>query len=152
VAGQLTVRKAEPQDRAGFDALWQAWQRHMGGRVPADATERSWQRIASADPGLCCLMAFADGEASGFAMVSRTYFAWTGSDILYLQDLFVSPEARGQRIGEALLLAVYRLADETGAAQVFWIADRRDARLQAFYDRHALSTPYIRYVRSEWPW
>ena len=152
MAGQLNIRKAAAADRAAFDALWLAWQRHMGGQVPADATERSWQRIVAGEPGLSCLMAFADDEALGFAMVSRTFFAWTGSDILYLQDLFVSPGARGRRIGEALLQAVYGHADDTGATQVFWIADRHDQKLQAYYDRHALATPYVRYVRSKWPW
>ena len=89
---------------------------------------------------------------SGFANVSTTPFAWTGGPILFLQDLFVSEEARGAGAGEALLKGVYRLADELGASQVFWMVDEDDARLQGFYARHGIRTPYLRYMRRPWPW
>ena len=71
---------------------------------------------------------------------------------MYLQDLFVTKQLRGQGVGLALLNAVYDLADDTGAAQVFWLADEKDTALQRFYDRHALRTPYNRFMRHRWPW
>ncbi len=79
-------------------------------------------------------------------------FAWTGGLILFLQDLFVGEAARGQGAGEALLKAIYDLADRIGASQVFWMVDEDDERLQGFYARHSIRTPYQRYMRKAWPW
>jgi GNAT superfamily N-acetyltransferase len=97
-------------------------------------------------------MAFERDEALGFANISRTPSAWTGDDILFLQDLFVAPAARGRGVGTALLKGVYSHGDAVGAPQVFWMVDEDDPELQGFYARHGVRTPYHRYMRRGWPW
>ncbi|QIG51278.1 GNAT family N-acetyltransferase [Nordella sp. HKS 07] len=92
------------------------------------------------------------GDALGFATISFAPFAWTGSDIAFLQDLFVSEAARGLGAGAALLNAVYAEADERRAAQVYWMVDETDETLQRFYERNGIRTPYLRYMRTPWPW
>jgi hypothetical protein len=32
------------------------------------------------------------------------------------------------------------------------MVDEDDERLQAFYERHSIRTPYLRYMRKPWPW
>lgn len=152
MAHSLTVRRAGAADKAAWTGLWRAWQEHMSGTVPGAVTERSWEMIQSPETGLHALLAFNAETAIGMANVSLTPFAWTGTDILFLQDLFVKPDARGLGAGSALLEAVYALADELKATQVFWMVDETDARLQAFYARHARRTPYLRFMRTQWPW
>jgi GNAT superfamily N-acetyltransferase len=125
----------------------------MHGAVPAEVTERTWVLLCERESGLYGLLARGEkGGALGFAHASVTPFAWTGSAIVFLQDLYVTRAARGGGAGAALLRAVYALADDLHAAQVFWMVDEADARLQAFYARHARRTPYLRYMRAEWPW
>jgi GNAT superfamily N-acetyltransferase len=153
MAGALTVARATTADRADWERLWQAWQDYMKGAVPAGVTAASWELMMCEGSGLTALIArTADGEAIGFANVSTTPFAWIGGPTLFLQDLFVLEEARGAGAGEALLQGVYRLADELGAGQVFWMVDEDDQRLQGFYGRHGIRTPYLRYMRRPWPW
>lgn len=153
MAGALTVARVTAADRADWERLWQAWQDHMAGAVPATVTAASWDLMVREDSGLTALIArTADVKPAGFANVSTTPFAWTGGPILFLQDLFVLEEARGAGAGEALLKGVYRLADELGASQVFWMVDEDDTRLQGFYARHGIRTPYLRYMRHPWPW
>jgi GNAT superfamily N-acetyltransferase len=115
-------------------------------------TETTWNRIVTPESGLWSLMAFDGGEALGIAVVSRTPFAWTGEDILFLQDLFVARKARGRGVGAALLKGVYAHGDSVGASQVFWMVDEDDPELQSFYARHGVRTPYHRYMRRGWPW
>jgi len=149
----ILVAPAGPQDKDAWLGLWLEWQHHMKGAVPADVTERTWARAQAPDSGLQILLAFApEGRAIGFATVSLTPFAWTASDIAFLQDLFVQGRARGKGVGEALLRAVYRHADEKGATQVFWMVDETDGELQRFYERNGIRTPYLRYMRTPWPW
>lgn len=149
----IKVARARPQDRDAWLGLWTEWQHHMKGAVPADVTEKAWQRAQEPDSGLVILLGHTpEGQAIGFATVSFTPFAWTGSDIAFLQDLFVTESARGEGAGEALLRAVYAEADEQGATQVFWMVDETDARLQRFYERNGIRTSYLRYMRRAWPW
>jgi GNAT superfamily N-acetyltransferase len=153
MAGLVTIARVTPADRADWERLWQAWQDHMEGAVPAAATAASWDLLMCDGSGLTALIArTADRTAVGFANVSTTPFAWTGGPILFLQDLYVLEEARGAGAGEALLQGVYRLADDLGASQVFWMVDEEDARLQGFYARHGIRTPYLRYMRHPWTW
>ena len=146
------IRLAGERDREAWESLWRAWQSHMSGTVPDEATERSWRQMMAQDGRLSSLLAFDGDEALGFAVVSRTPFAWTGEDILFLQDFFVSPHVRGRGIGTALLKAVYAHADAVKASQVFWMVDDDDPELQAFYARHSVRTLYHRYMRRGWPW
>jgi GNAT superfamily N-acetyltransferase len=149
----VKVARVAPADRADWERLWQAWQDHMEGDVPRNVTGKTWDMMMRPESGLYALLARApDGEALGFANVSATPFAWTGGPILFLQDLYVVEPARGSGTGEALLKGVYDLADELGANQVFWMVDEDDARLQGFYARHGIRTPYLRYMRNDWPW
>ena len=153
MAGTLTVARVTAADRADWERLWQAWQDYMEGAVPAAVTATSWDLMMREDGGLTALIARDPvGTAVGFANVSTTPFAWTASPTLFLQDLFVLEEVRGAGAGEALLKGVYQLADDLDASQVFWMVDEDDARLQGFYARHGIRTPYLRYMRRPWPW
>jgi GNAT superfamily N-acetyltransferase len=149
----LTVTRVTPFDREAWLHLWSQWQSHMNGSVPDSISEASWQSFLDDASGLDCFLARnQEGPALGFATISRTPFAWTASQVLFLQDLFVTEAARGSGVGARLLRAVYDHADHTGATQVFWLVDENDRELQAFYTRHAIRTPYLRYMRSPWPW
>jgi GNAT superfamily N-acetyltransferase len=149
----IEVSKAGPADKADWHLLWREWQAHMRAQVPDQITEQAWNLLCDGTSGLHALIARNGGrEAVGFAHVSTTPFAWTASQILYLQDFFIAEAERGRGTGEVLLKAVYGFAEAIGASQVFWMVDANDERLQAFYGRHAVKTPYLRYMREQWPW
>ena len=149
----IRVTRAMAEDKADWIRLWGDWQRHMKGTVPVEVTEGSWRLALDPQSRLTILLARrSDGEALGFATVSFAPFAWTGADVAFLQDLFVSESARGQGAGEALLKAIYADADARGVAQVYWMVDETDEKLQRFYERNAIRTPYLRFMRAPWPW
>lgn len=56
----------------------------------------------------------------GMALWFLNYSTWEGAHGIYLEDLFVRPEARGRGIGSALLANLARVADERGYARVEW--------------------------------
>lgn len=67
-----------------------------------------------------CLIGEVDGTPHGFALFFHNYSTWTGRPGLYLEDLFVTPGARGNGLGKALLVRLARIARERGCARMEW--------------------------------
>ena len=61
-----------------------------------------------------------DGSPQGFALFFHNFSTFEGRPGLYLEDLFVRPEARGAGVGKALLGELARLAVERGCARLEW--------------------------------
>lgn len=57
-----------------------------------------------------CLIAEWDGKPVGFALFFFKWSTWTGSACLHLEDLFVDPNHRGNKIGFTLLRELARIA------------------------------------------
>ncbi len=61
-----------------------------------------------------------DGVAVGVALFFTNFSTWEGKGGLYLEDLFVRPEARGLGIGKALLVHLAGIAVMRGYARFEW--------------------------------
>jgi len=78
------------------------------------------EQLAAEHPPFECLIAERSGQACGFALFFHNYSTWRGRPGLYLEDLFVPVEHRGQGIGKALLTRLAALAVERGCARMEW--------------------------------
>lgn len=62
-----------------------------------------------------------DGEvAVGFALYFYNFSTWLGRHGLYLEDLYVTPEARGQGAGKLLLQHLAKVAVTEGCGRFEW--------------------------------
>ncbi len=59
-------------------------------------------------------------EPVGFAFWFLAYSTWRGQPTLYLEDLFVRPEARGRGIGKEMMRYLARTAVEEGCGRFVW--------------------------------
>nr|WP_250894005.1 GNAT family N-acetyltransferase [Croceibacterium selenioxidans] len=66
------------------------------------------------------LIGEVDGVAQGFALFFHNFSTFEGKPGIYLEDLFVRPEARGVGLGKALLVELARLARERDCARLEW--------------------------------
>lgn len=66
------------------------------------------------------LMCFKDDQPIGFAVYFFSYSTWLGRNGLYLEDLYVSPDARGSGAGKALLKQLAREAVAKGCGRMEW--------------------------------
>ena len=66
------------------------------------------------------LLAFSGEKPVGFALFFHNYSTFLASRGLYLEDLFVIPEARGQGAGYALLSALAEVALSRDCARLEW--------------------------------
>jgi len=71
-------------------------------------------------PGAEVVLADVDGQPAGFALFFHNFSTFLGRRGLYLEDLFVRPEARGRGVGRALLVHLARLALERGCGRFEW--------------------------------
>jgi GNAT superfamily N-acetyltransferase len=75
----------------------------------------------------------ADGEPLGFALFFHNYSTFLAQPGIYLEDLFVRPEARGRGTGRALLAHLARLARERGCGRLeWWVLDWNESAIR-FY-------------------
>jgi len=66
------------------------------------------------------VIANLDGRPVGFALFFHNYSTFVGKAGIYLEDLFVLPEARGQRVGKSLLIHLAKIAIERNCARFEW--------------------------------
>jgi GNAT superfamily N-acetyltransferase len=80
------------------------------------------------------VLAEDEGTPVGFALFFHTFSTFLGQPGIYLEDLFVIPEARGRGVGKALLAELARLAIERGCGRVEWAVLDWNAPAIGFYD------------------
>jgi GNAT superfamily N-acetyltransferase len=74
-----------------------------------------------------------DGQPIGYAVYFFNYSTWLGQNGLYLEDLYVTPDARGTGAGKALLKYLARLAVSRGCGRFEWaVLDWNEPAIQ-FY-------------------
>ncbi len=66
------------------------------------------------------LFAVADGREIGFALFFHNFSTFLGRAGLYLEDLYVLPEYRGQGYGTAILRKLAAIAVERGCGRLEW--------------------------------
>jgi GNAT superfamily N-acetyltransferase len=87
----------------------------------AVATEDDLRRhLFGEQPAVFAHIAEHEGEAVGFAVWFLNYSTWTGRHGIYLEDLYVTPQARGFGYGRALLAELARIADDRGYGRFEW--------------------------------
>ncbi|WP_326759898.1 GNAT family N-acetyltransferase [Streptomyces phaeochromogenes] len=62
----------------------------------------------------------ADGEPVGFSLWFLNFSTWRGVHGIYLEDLYVRPQARGGGHGKALLGELARICVERGYERLEW--------------------------------
>ncbi|HEX5760015.1 MAG TPA: GNAT family N-acetyltransferase [Thermoanaerobaculia bacterium] len=71
-------------------------------------------------PAAEVVLAYDGEEPVGFALFFPNYSTFLAQPGIYLEDLYVRPEARGRGVGRALLVHLARLAVERGCGRLEW--------------------------------
>ncbi|GAA0679156.1 GNAT superfamily N-acetyltransferase [Sphingomonas insulae] len=102
-----------------------------------DAVEASEAMLADAlfgpAPAAEAVIAEDASGPLGFALFFHNFSTWTGRRGLYLEDLYVTPAARGKGVGTALLRHLAAIAVERGCARFEWSVLDWNADAIAFY-------------------
>ncbi|CAN7466107.1 N-acetyltransferase family protein [Caulobacter sp. LjRoot300] len=86
------------------------------------------------NPKAFCDIAEIDGRPVGFALWFYNFSTFVGRHGIYLEDLFVRPEARGSGAGKALLANLARRCVDEKLGRLEWAVLDWNAPSIAFYD------------------
>jgi GNAT superfamily N-acetyltransferase len=144
------IRRLKEADYDGWRPLWDGYLRFYRQELPEEVTGESFRRLCAGEGGFRALIAVSGGEepeALGFAHMVFHGSTWTTDTYCYLEDLFVSPAARGTSTARDLIEAVYAEADSGGASSVYWHTQEFNAPARSLYDKVAHRTSFIVYER-----
>jgi GNAT superfamily N-acetyltransferase len=116
------IRPAAPQDVPTILRFIRELAEYERALDQVEATEEQvHEALFGANPAVFAHLAEDEkGEPVGFALWFLNFSTWTGKHGIYLEDLYVTPEARGGGHGKALLAELARIAVERGYARYEW--------------------------------
>jgi ribosomal protein S18 acetylase RimI-like enzyme len=129
----VQVREATPADAEAIGAFSRALSLEEGYPAPALQAEHVRQEGFGANARFRALLAERGGQPVGYALFYRAYATEHAARGVYLQDLYIVPEARRQGAGRALMAAVARACRADGGCYVFWNARPTNRAALAFY-------------------
>jgi GNAT superfamily N-acetyltransferase len=141
----VTIRPAGPRDAGlilGFIRALAEYERMLDDVVATEADIAG--ALFGPAPRAFCDIAEAGGAAVGFALWFYSFSTFEGRFGLYLEDLFVTPEARGTGAGLALMRRLAQRCRDEGLARLEWQVLDWNALAIDFYDRLGAE------VKSEW--
>jgi GNAT superfamily N-acetyltransferase len=146
---RLVIRPLAAQDEVAWRRLWRDYLAFYQTERPEEVYATTFARILSGKSNeFRGFLAVLDGRPVGLCHYLFHRTCWAVGDTCYLQDLYADPDCRGKGIGRALIEAVYAAADAHGASNVYWLTQTFNTTARQLYDRVAVETPFIRYVRS----
>jgi GNAT superfamily N-acetyltransferase len=103
---------------------------HICVATPADIHAALFGEKPSAE----VVLAWSGATVAGFALFFHNFSTFLGRPGLYLEDLYIRPELRGQGHGRALLLHLARLAVERRCGRFEWSVLDWNAPAIGFYE------------------
>jgi GNAT superfamily N-acetyltransferase len=93
------------------------------------------ERLFGKRPYAEVLIGEINGSPQGFALFFHNFSTFEGKPGVYLEDLFVRPDARGSGLGKALLKRLAQIAVERDCARLeWWVLDWNQPSIQ-FYKK-----------------
>ena len=139
------IRDARPGDLGDWMPLWEGYLTFYKVTIAPDVTANTWARILDPMNLLTSRLALVDGNMVGFANFHTHLTTWDKRPVCYLEDLFVSPLARGLGIGRQLIDDMIAIGKQKNWASVYWITAEDNATAQTLYDSYNKRDAFIRY-------
>ncbi|MGA7088595.1 MAG: GNAT family N-acetyltransferase [Candidatus Dormiibacterota bacterium] len=142
------IRPLQDGDFPAWRELWNSYLRFYRTEVDESVTEASFRRLQLRADGLAGLVAQAEqGPLLGFIHLVFHPSTWSTAPYCYVEDLFVSPSARGTGAAMELLQGAFAEADRRGAARTYWETQTFNGAARSLYDQVAHPTSFVIYER-----
>ncbi|WCD78807.1 GNAT family N-acetyltransferase [Pseudomonas sp. TUM22785] len=130
----ISVRPVKPEDFDKWAEYWDKYQEFYGVDLSPEVTRMTWARFFDEREPVQAAVA-TDGEhIFGFVNFVFHRSTWAVNDFCYLEDLYVSPSVRGQKIGKRLIEYVQGQARERQCDRLYWHTQESNHTAQRLYD------------------
>lgn len=142
----ITVRPISADDHEAWSALYAGYADFYQVVQTPDMRETVWSWLMDGAHEVSGFIAVGDtGDALGLAHYrpfSRPLSASVGG---FLDDLFVTPSARGHDVGKLLIAAVVDVAKARNWSVLRWLTAENNYRARSSYDKVATQTKWTVY-------
>ena len=133
---QLHIASAELQDIPVIHEMITELSDHLGLGHEVVATESDIHNaLFGPERRAEVLLARLAGAAVGFALFYGNYSTFLGRCGIHLEDLYVRPQARGQRVGRRLMEELARITLQRGCSRLEWWVLAEDEDAVGFYEQ-----------------
>ncbi|MGD9913618.1 MAG: N-acetyltransferase family protein [Hyphomicrobiaceae bacterium] len=133
------------EHRKDWERLFTGYVQFYRREMTSEIAERVWGWLHDPSYGLEGLMAFADGKPVGIAHYRMMPRPMAGTEVGFLDDLFVDSTVRGGKIGELMLQHLGDIGRRRGWAIIRWLTGDDNYRARTLYDRHSTKTSFNLY-------
>ncbi len=143
---QVVVAPLIHSDREQWQNLYHGYAEFYKMPMKKQTLETVWGWIFDPENPFYCLLAKnSDGSAVGLMHFRAMPSPLRGSTVGFLDDLFVTPEARGLGVVEVLYKELDAAAKENDWPFVRWITAENNYRGRAVYDKISEKTHWVTY-------
>jgi ribosomal protein S18 acetylase RimI-like enzyme len=132
--GDIVIRLATAGDAAGIHGMIVELAKATGLRQKVTSRPDHFLQHAAGDrPAFEAYIAERAGKALGLCLFFYSFSSWRGEPGVYVQDLYVSDEARGCGLGRRLIAQTVRRGKARGATYLRLSVARENTAAQEFY-------------------
>ena len=146
----VTIRPIQQTDFTAWQPLWNGYNAFYGRdgatALAPEITQATWQRFFDPAEPVFALVAEREGRLLGLTHYLYHRSTTRIEPTCYLQDLFTTPDARGQGVGRLLIHGVYQAASAAGIKRVYWQTHQTNAAGRLLYDKVARHAGFIVYA------
>lgn len=132
---KLTIRTATPDDVKqilGFITELAIYEKAEHEVVATEADIH--ERLFGANANVYALMAEVEGKTVGFVVYFLNFSTWLGTNGIFLEDLYITPDARGNGYATRLLQHLSKIAVSNGYGRFEWNVLDWNTPAIAFYE------------------
>lgn len=117
----MIIRQATPNDaQAIYDMIYELAVYEKAPEEVVTTPDEIRDSLFAADSKTEALICEVEGQVVGYAVFFTSYSTWLGRNGIYMEDLYISPDYRGNGAGKALLKTIARYAVERECGRLEW--------------------------------
>jgi len=134
------IREIRLSDKEEWEILYRGYAEFYKTNMNNKILQTVWEWLNDINHELKGICYEADSKIVGLAHYRKLLRPLKGKYIGYLDDIFVNPEYRGQKIGEKLLNKIKEISKANDWNLVRWQTDEDNLTAKKLYDKIATKT------------
>ncbi len=144
----VKIRGIKIEDKNDWKRLFQMYADFYKVEINENTVTAVWQWLHTSEHELQGLVGEINSKVIAFAHFRRMPSPLRGKDIGFLDDLYVHPDFRGQKIGEKLIKQLKQISKDKRWNLVRWITRDNNIRAKKVYDKISNKTNWDVYELS----